>query len=771
MILGKHTDNIRLLKAEAMAEAKLLRLQQNKPVKASSSVRAMVTDMDVKNVFTDEKRFQNRKNAFSEDSKDRIINAVYNGTFDWAKFDAVIVWRDPKKMRFFVLSGHSRLEAFKELSKMRDYAEFAEIPVKIFKGTENDAINLALTSNTLSTKETDTERATYWANRRARCEINGGLGATTDCERLIENEVREAEGKNANFILNLSFLNPDGYLFDSLHRLGAERDNDNTNVLRTISNWIGEARRKNKGISDIQETEIAKFLMNGGYGSKSHQFKNKTKFNERLQYSFDKWEHNGADPSKPLNLANTLSKSSFEKEFDIRLENAKLELAEATALHEEKYNKFLQALIDNEISQERMDQLMQPLVLAVRTASQKVKQTLEQKGEVQKASRAQTSLFGMLYGLECGEEETEFESFLGDLGRIKNSEIYDQLTERIIKMVEDKPLFWRKGWVTQGAAYNFVSKTRYSGINNLMLNFIAPSIFEDNGIENISPVWMTYKQAKEAGGQVMKGSKSMPVHFFNFMYFKIVNGKQERISQEQYRNLLQSGSKNIKLIPFLKKYNVFNAIQIEGIDFGDVLSPKNTNQQIVAGEFIVDAYADKPKIGISVDGRAFYRPLTDEVKVPKLSDFKQEQEYYGTLFHELAHSTGHKKRLNRNLGDSFGTAGYSFEELIAEFTALYLSADAGMAYFTMNNSAAYIQGWNKKLIALMKEDNKLIFKAAAEAQKARDYIMHGKSLDDFDGNVYQPKTKIKGNSGKPKANISVRLRIAEAEAKIKLKQL
>ncbi len=198
---------LRLLKAEAKAEVKLLRLKLNKTnkktkqVKRQSSKKAIISDMDIKNIFTDEKRFQNRKNAFSEDSVNRIIKAVETGTFDWTKFDPITVWRDSKKQRFYVLSGHSRLAAFKKLSKQ--HSDFYEIPVKIFKGTEGQAIELARTSNTLATKETDVERSFYWQNRRKRCDVLKGLGATNNCHKNLEIELKEAEGKNANYIIFL----------------------------------------------------------------------------------------------------------------------------------------------------------------------------------------------------------------------------------------------------------------------------------------------------------------------------------------------------------------------------------------------------------------------------------------------------------------------------------------------------------------------------------------------------------------------------------------
>ena len=95
--------------------------------------------------------------------------------------------------------------------------------------------------------------------------------------------------------------------------------------------------------------------------------------------------------------------------------------------------------------------------------------------------------------------------------------------------------------------------------------------------------------------------------------------------------------------------------------------------------------------------------------------------YYATEFHELAHSTGHPKRLHRENFDSpvsFGSESYSKEELIAEMTAAMLCGIAGIEQNTLENSAAYLNTW----IARLKSDSRLLVSAASQAQKAADFI-------------------------------------------------
>ena len=122
------------------------------------------------------------------------------------------------------------------------------------------------------------------------------------------------------------------------------------------------------------------------------------------------------------------------------------------------------------------------------------------------------------------------------------------------------------------------------------------------------------------------------------------------------------------------------------------------------------------------EARAYYTPVHDTVTMPTPGLFPKVEHYYSALFHELTHSTGHWQRLNRQtLTDlcPFGSTNYSKEELVAEMGAAFLCGVAGIANETVDNSAAYIQSWLTKL----KNDTRLVILAAAQAQKAADYIV------------------------------------------------
>lgn len=182
-----------------------------------------------------------------------------------------------------------------------------------------------------------------------------------------------------------------------------------------------------------------------------------------------------------------------------------------------------------------------------------------------------------------------------------------------------------------------------------------------------------------------------------------------------------------KTFPMLRYYRVYNLSQVELPD--NVMArlvPKVEAKQvnkIEACENIVKNYKDCPEIKFGGD-RAYYNNLFDKVQMPLHEHFETDEEYYSTLFHELGHSTGAQKRLNRfKAADShlFGTETYSKEELVAEMTASFLCAEAEIVNQTIDNSASYIKGWLK---AIKDGDKNFVISAASRAQRAADYILN-----------------------------------------------
>lgn len=304
--------------------------------------------------------------------------------------------------------------------------------------------------------------------------------------------------------------------------------------------------------------------------------------------------------------------------------------------------------------------------------------------------------------------------------------IYDMITGMILKVIkENKVLPWRKPWKIKSIlATNFKTKTVYRGANLFLLNLIAPMFFG-----KVGPYWLTFKQVKDMGGSVKSGAKAFPVIYYS-VYYSINKPTRKTITEEEYNAMTQQQrvEREAKELWTINYYNVFAQEDIEGIEF-PTLAEKREGNHIDTAEAIVQGMPQRPDIQHHKIGRAFYAPGEDYIRVPEIGYFGSDQEYYSTLFHELVHSTGHPTRLDRFEGNKkVAPEGldYDFEELIAEMGASYLNAEAGILYFTLKNSAAYLKGWQKKLEDAMSDDNKFFLKASAKAAHAADFILNRK---------------------------------------------
>jgi antirestriction protein ArdC len=268
------------------------------------------------------------------------------------------------------------------------------------------------------------------------------------------------------------------------------------------------------------------------------------------------------------------------------------------------------------------------------------------------------------------------------------SKVYEIVTDRIIAELEKGVIPWQRPFTSAGIAVNWKTQKAYRGINMWLL---------DKG------EYATFKQVTEAGGKVKKGEKAHVVVFWKWNM-----------------EVDEKGNETGKKIPWMTYYNVFEInTQCEGLASKRKEETFEHNP-IEEAEKIIKGYMNSPEIRYS-SGRAYYKPSMDYVNMPPLIDFKKCEEFYNVFFHELAHSTGHKSRLNRpgiTETAAFGSETYSKEELVAEMSAAMLCGTAGLET-TYENSAAYIGSWLKSL----KNDNKLVVQAASQAQKAADYIL------------------------------------------------
>lgn len=288
-----------------------------------------------------------------------------------------------------------------------------------------------------------------------------------------------------------------------------------------------------------------------------------------------------------------------------------------------------------------------------------------------------------------------------------NTKVYEIVTEQITKHLEQGVIPWRKPW--HGSMLrNYNSNRAYRGINMWLLGVLGYS----------DPRFITMKQANKLGGRVRKGEKAHMVVFW------------KKIEKEE----MTVDGVETKRFFLLRYYYVFNVEQIEG------WTPKplkqNDNEKNVTCEQFMANLPEQPKVGGSND-RASYNPMTDEIRVPSMGAFDSAEDYYSTLFHEVTHWTGaetRQHRFSKNDAVIFGNESYSKEELVAEMGAAYCCGICQIENKTLKNSAAYIAGWLKKL----KSDPKLVVQAAAQAQRAVDW-MTGTEFKTDDEEEQEPK--------------------------------
>lgn len=285
------------------------------------------------------------------------------------------------------------------------------------------------------------------------------------------------------------------------------------------------------------------------------------------------------------------------------------------------------------------------------------------------------------------------------------TDVYERVTEKIIAELEKGERPWLKPWNAEHAAGKITRPLRhnglpYSGVNVLMLWLEA---VEKN---YNAPIWMTFKQAQEFGGHVRKGEKGSLVVYANTITKTEPNA--------------QTGEDEEHKIPFMKSYTVFNVEQIDSLPahyYATAQAPQiDTVQRIDHVEqFFKNTGADIRHAG----NQAFYAIGADFVQMPPFEFFKDPESYYATLAHECSHWTRHPSRLDRDFKrKKWGDEGYAMEELVAEISSAFLSADLGITPEVREDHAAYIGSWLK----VLNEDKRAIFSAAAHAQRAAEFL-------------------------------------------------
>lgn len=278
--------------------------------------------------------------------------------------------------------------------------------------------------------------------------------------------------------------------------------------------------------------------------------------------------------------------------------------------------------------------------------------------------------------------------------KAKAIDIEQEITNQIIDLMEKEGTNWTQPWAnaarTYGVPRNAISGHEYTGINYIVtLCQAAKNGWNDNR-------WMTAKQIFSVNGDI-KGEKGTKIVFWKPITKKDKDG-------EDYTFMIA------------KAFTVFNICQVKNL-------PEKFDEKVAAIAVPEWSYEDADKfvqnagVKLSHQGNtAAYNPVADRVFMPEHGQFKSRDGYVSTLFHETAHWTGHKDRLDRKLNTDFQTVHYAKEELIAELSSAFLCVDWGVD--AMVQHAGYIKGWIKAL----KNDKKMIVQAASKASKVKAYL-------------------------------------------------
>jgi antirestriction protein ArdC len=314
------------------------------------------------------------------------------------------------------------------------------------------------------------------------------------------------------------------------------------------------------------------------------------------------------------------------------------------------------------------------------------------------------------------------------------ADAYGIVTDRLIEAMEQGTVPWDKPWRNrEGVGPTSLSTGKaYRGINVWILSI------ESMLKGYTSQYWATFKQAKEQAVKTARAEGREIVEKTSgarSWYVEVIDGEEAA-----FMGGVRKGEKGTQVVLWkpvkkedkktgetsrfliLKHFTVFNLDQCDGVEEPERIEvdADYTDGPIESAQAIVDAWIAKPRITHGGNS-AHYSPAFDYVAMPEMGQFDSSESYYAVLFHELAHSTGHESRLKRKSliqPAPFGSEDYSQEELVAEFAAAFLTGEAGIEV-PVERSASYLANW----LQVLKNDRKMLVTAAAQAQKAADFVL------------------------------------------------
>ncbi len=285
------------------------------------------------------------------------------------------------------------------------------------------------------------------------------------------------------------------------------------------------------------------------------------------------------------------------------------------------------------------------------------------------------------------------------------ADIYTRITERIVEDLGQGVRPWVKPWNAENMNGRISRPLRhsgqpYSGMNILLL--WAEQI--SRGFA--SPIWMTFKQARELGATVRKGESGSTVVFASRFTKSEADGEGGEVDRD---------------IPFLKAYSVFNVEQIDRLPEHYYRRPAPAADPVGRIDRADQFFRNTGAVIRHGGNQAFYAPGPDLVQMPPFETFRDVASYYAILSHEVTHWTAPGHRVGRDLSryckDKTERAR---EELIAELGSCFLCADLGIVpeLEPRPDHASYLASW----LTVLKNDKRAIFQAAAHAQKAVNFL-------------------------------------------------
>ncbi|MDD2001969.1 ArdC family protein [Pseudomonas putida] len=295
------------------------------------------------------------------------------------------------------------------------------------------------------------------------------------------------------------------------------------------------------------------------------------------------------------------------------------------------------------------------------------------------------------------------------------SDIYLDVTNKIVSALNQGVIPWIKPWTTSGSSadapfpINAITRRPYAGIN-------IPLLWAEARLRGYrQDRWLTFNQARNAGGHVRKGEQSTLAVLYKPM---------SKEAHDEDGQVVRDEQGNVKMVQFalLRTHCLFNIEQTEGLPIEEQQNDEGEDTMA----FIDHAPAERllDASGAHIEHRygdsAFYLPIRDLIQLPTKVQFMDVGSYYATALHELTHWSGHHSRLNREGvtgGHAFGSAAYAFEELVAEMGAAFLCALTGTQGELRHEE--YLASWLK----ILKEDKRAIFRASGLAREASEYLL------------------------------------------------